>query len=59
MPDSCEVHFKLADTKRLYKSIKRAKAVEKARRKYKTKARAQSEEEFIQSEGLLYGAGEF
>ena len=44
MSDSAEAHFKLADTKCLYKSIKRAKAVEKARRKHKTKARANAEE---------------
>ena len=44
MSDSAEAHFKLADTKCLYKSIKRAKAVEKARRRHKTKARAKAEE---------------
>lgn len=52
-------YYKHADKVRLYKSDKRASAVEKTRRKRKSKHRAAEEEAAIDDEGISYGAGEF
>ena len=52
-------YYKKADRLRLYKSEKRASAVEKRRRRRKNRNRAAAEESAIAQEGPTYGSGEF
>ena len=52
-------YYKKADRLQLYKSEKRASAVEKRRRRRKNRNRAAAEESAIAQEGPTYGSGEF